>query len=236
MLSFSLKFSVILGIIRHKISNILDNFCSHVFQNMPVLPQSRSIVFKRTQKGQKWQVFSEQWFSQSCAKSWAWSECTNTKSMNNKQPLVKCWNSCKQVANTFFVPFIPVLKTPLIAAAAVASWASAEYVSICSQWPGIQRMGCVWTGILARHHSSQSAELCLGKRLPFSKQPRLWWSSSAATRWNVTWASGCCFEPEVAQLLIWVEFILIMYCAFKMHDCSGSVWAGKVFLQCSAEP
>lgn len=41
---------------------------------------------------------------------------------------VKCRNSCKQVAGTFFVPLIPVLKTLLTAAAAVVSWASTEYV------------------------------------------------------------------------------------------------------------
>lgn len=90
MLSFSLKFAVILRVIKCKTSNILDNSFSHVFQNMPVLPQSRSIVFKRTQKGQKRQEFNEQGFAQRCAKSQVWSECTNTISMNNKQPLVRC--------------------------------------------------------------------------------------------------------------------------------------------------
>lgn len=76
---------------------------------MPVLAQSRSIVFKRAQKGQKRQVFNEQWFAQSCAKSQVWSECTNAISRNNEQPLVKCWNSCKQLASTFLVPLTPVL-------------------------------------------------------------------------------------------------------------------------------
>lgn len=49
-------------------------------------------------------MFSEQWFALSCAKSWVGSECTNTISMNNKQPLVKRWNSCKQLASTFLYP------------------------------------------------------------------------------------------------------------------------------------
>lgn len=90
MLSFPLKSSVILRVIKHKTSNILDNAFSRVFQNMLVLHQSRSTVFKRTQKGQKRQVFNEQWFVESCAVSQVSSECTNTISMNNKQPLMKC--------------------------------------------------------------------------------------------------------------------------------------------------